>query len=55
MLSKYVWQNSAQEIYLWNVGPKRAAMILKESNLHNFVLVCLGQDSKENTCVEVSF
>ena len=33
MLSKYVWDNIAQENYLCNIGPE-----------HNFVLVCLGQD-----------
>ena len=44
MLSKYVWDNIAQENYLYNIGPERAAMILKENNLHDFVLVCLGQD-----------
>ena len=45
MLSKYVWDNITQENYLCNVGPERAAMILKENNLQNFVLLFLGQDS----------
>ena len=44
MLSKYVSDNTAQENYLCNISPERAAMILKENNLHNFVLVCFGQD-----------
>ena len=44
MLSKFVWDNIAKENYLCNIGPERATMILKENNLHNFVLVCLGQD-----------
>ena len=35
---------SAQENYLYNVGTERTAIILKENNLHNFVLLCLGQD-----------
>ena len=34
----------AQENYLYNVGTERTAIILKENNLHNFVLLCLGQD-----------
>ena len=44
VLSKYVEDNITQENYLCNIGPDRAAMILKENNLYNFVLVCLGQD-----------
>ena len=44
MLSKYVWENIAEENYLYNVGTERTAIILKENNLHNFVLLCLGQD-----------
>ena len=44
MLSKYVSENIVQENYLCNVGPERVAMILKENNLQNFALVCLGQD-----------
>ena len=44
MLPKYIWDNIAQEHYLCNIGPEYAAMILKENNLHNFVLVYLGQD-----------
>ena len=44
MLSKYVWDNIAQESYLYNNGPEHAAMILKENSLYNFVLVGLGQD-----------
>ena len=43
-LSKYVWDNIAQENYLHNIGPECTAMILKEKNLHNSVLVCLDQD-----------
>ena len=43
MLLKYIWKNIAQENYLCNIGPEYAAMMLKENNLHNFVLVCLGQ------------
>ena len=37
-----VWDDIAQENYLFNIGPEHAAMILKENNLHNFVLVCFG-------------
>ena len=43
MLLKYIWKNIAQENYLCNIGPEYAAMMLKENNLHKFVLVCLGQ------------
>ena len=39
MLSKYVWDNTAAENYLCNIGSERAAMILKENNLHNFLSV----------------
>ena len=44
MFSKYIWDNIAQENHLSNIDLEHAAMILKENNLHNFVLVCLGQD-----------
>ena len=44
MLSKYVWDNIVQKNHLCNIGPEHAAMILKENNLHNFVLSWLGQD-----------
>ena len=44
MLSKYVWDNIVQKNQLCNIGPEQAAMVLKENNLHNFVLGWLGQD-----------
>ena len=51
VLSKHVRDNIAEENYLYNIGPDHAATILKENNLHNFVLVCLGQDcTKQQTC-----
>ena len=39
MLSKYVWDNIAQDNYLCNIGPERETMILKENNLHIIFLV----------------
>ena len=53
MLSKYVWDNIAQENYLDNIDPEPAAMILKEKNLQNFVLVCLDQDCMNNNLYNV--
>ena len=44
MLSKFVSDNIAQDNYLCNIGHEGTAMILKENNLHNFFLICLGQD-----------
>ena len=52
MFSKYIWDNIAQENYLCNIGPERTAMILKENSLHNFVLVCLGQDCTKQQPVQ---
>ena len=46
-LPKYVWDNSAQENYLWNVGPERTVIFSQEDNLHNVVLTCLGQYCKD--------
>ena len=44
MLSKYVWDNIAQENYLCNIGPERTDVFLQENNLRNVVaLFCLGQ------------
>ena len=43
MLSKYVWDNIAQENYLCNIGLERTDMFSQENNLRNVVLVCLGQ------------
>ena len=44
MLSKYVWDNIAQENYLCDIGPERTDVFLQENNLRNVVaLVCLGQ------------
>ena len=33
MLSKYIWDNIAQENYLFNVGPKKIVIFSWENNL----------------------
>ena len=38
MLSKYNWDNIAQENYLRNVGPQCSDIVLQENNLGNSVL-----------------
>ena len=43
MLSKYVWDNIAQENYLCNIGLERTDMFFQENKLRNVVLVCLSQ------------
>ena len=48
--SKYIWDNIAQENYMYNIGPECTAM--KENSLHNFVLVCLGQDCTKQQPVQ---
>ena len=40
MLFKFVWDNNAQEIYLWNVGPELTVILLQEVNLYNVFLIC---------------
>ena len=41
LLSKFVWDNIAQENYLCNIGPEGTDMFLQEINLSNVVLICL--------------
>ena len=43
MLSKYVWENIAQENYLCNVDPERSDTLWQENDLYNVVLICLYQ------------
>ena len=39
MLSRYVWDNIAQENYLRNVGPERTDMLLQENWLFQICLM----------------
>ena len=39
MLSRYVWDNSAQENYLRNVGPERTYILSQDNQLFQVSLV----------------
>ena len=44
VLSKYVWDNIAQENYWYNNGPDHIVIYsLKYNHMHNVVLICLNQ------------
>ena len=43
MLSEHVWDNTALDKYLCNVGPERTDTFLQEQNLYNVVLICMCQ------------
>ena len=42
MLLKYVWDNTAKENYLCNVGPERTVIFSQENNTYKVLLISLG-------------
>ena len=53
MLSKYVWENIAQENILCNVGPERADTFSQENNLYNVVWSACANIAQENDLCNV--
>ena len=41
VLSKYVWENIAEENYMCNIDPERTVLILQGNGLYNVVLIYL--------------